>query len=135
MWAEQQKAEFVLWYAEFKSIVAVQRKWRTLHPGEKAPEDKAMNRWMKKFEKTGNVAKGASSGRPRTSEENVELMRQSCVRSPKRSIARRSLALGIPKTTIQNVLHKRLLLHAYKIQLRHEIKVQTNLGELNLLLL
>jgi hypothetical protein len=33
------------------------------------------------------------------------------------------LELGVPKTTIQNVLHKHLRLHAYKIQLRHEIKV------------
>jgi hypothetical protein len=48
--------------------------------------------------------------------------RQSCVRSPKKSIAHRSLELGIPKSTIQNVIHKRLRLPAYKIQLKHEIK-------------
>jgi hypothetical protein len=41
----------------------------------------------------------------------------------KKSIARRSLELGVPKTKIQNVLHNRLRLHAYKIQRRHEIKV------------
>ena len=34
----------------------------------------------------------------------------------------RSVTLGIPKTTIQNVLHKSLRLHAYKIQLKQEIK-------------
>jgi hypothetical protein len=32
------------------------------------------------------------------------------------------LALGIPTTTIQNILHTRLRLHAYKIPLKHEIK-------------
>ncbi|GBM38535.1 hypothetical protein AVEN_110205-1 [Araneus ventricosus] len=73
------------------------------------------------------VAKGASPGRPRTLEENVERIRQTCVRNPKRSIARLSLALGIPKTTIQNVLHKRLRLHAYKIQLMNEIKPEDKL--------
>jgi len=62
------------------------------------------------------------TGRPRTSEEDVERIRQSCIRIPKKSIARRSVALGIPKTTIQNVLHKRLRLHAYKIQLKQEMK-------------
>jgi hypothetical protein len=36
----QQKAEFVLWYTELKSVVTVQHKWWRLHPGEKAPDDK-----------------------------------------------------------------------------------------------
>jgi hypothetical protein len=44
MWTVQQKAQFVLWYAELKSVVAVQRKWRSSHPGEKPPMDKALNR-------------------------------------------------------------------------------------------
>jgi hypothetical protein len=44
-------------------------------------------------------------------------------KEPKKIITRRSLELGVPKTRIQNVLHNRLRLHAYKIQLRHEIKV------------
>jgi transposase len=72
MWTVQQKAQFVLWYAELKSVVAVQRKWQRLHPGEKAPDDKALNRWLTQFKETGSVAKHKSSGRPRTSEENVE---------------------------------------------------------------
>ena len=107
MWTVQQKAQFVLWYAEFKSIVVVQRKWRTLHPGEKAPDDKALNRWMKQFKETGSVSKGVSPGRSSTLEKNVERIKQSCVRSPKNFIARRSLALSIARTRIQNVLHKR----------------------------
>jgi F0F1-type ATP synthase gamma subunit len=40
MWTMQQKAEFVLWYTEFKSVVTVQCKWQRLHPGEKALDDK-----------------------------------------------------------------------------------------------
>ena len=122
MWTMQQKAQFVLWYAEFKSIVVVQQKWCTLHPREKAPDDKELNQWMKQFKETGSLSKGASPGRPSTSEENFEQITQSGVRSPKNSTAYRSLALGIAKTTIQNVLHMHLRLHAYKIQLRHEIK-------------
>jgi hypothetical protein len=39
------------------------------------------------------------------------------------SIARRNLRLVIPKTTIQNVIHKRLWLYAYKTQLKHAIKL------------
>jgi hypothetical protein len=52
MWTVQQKAEFVLWYAELKSVVAVQHKWRRLHPGEKAPDDRALNLWLKQFKET-----------------------------------------------------------------------------------
>jgi hypothetical protein len=44
------------------------------------------------------------------------------VGDPKKSIARWGLELGIPKTTIQNVIHKCLRLYAYKTQLKHEIK-------------
>ena len=55
MWTVHQKAQFVLWYAELKSVVAVQRKWRSLHPGEKPPTDKALNWWMNQFKETGTV--------------------------------------------------------------------------------
>ena len=117
----QQKDQFVLWYAELKSVMAVQRKWRSLHPGEKPPTDKALNQWMNQFKETGTVEKQKSTGRPRTSED-VERIRQSCIRSPKKSIPRRSVTLGIPKSTIHNILHKRLRFHAYKIQLKQEFK-------------
>jgi len=57
MWTLHQKAQFVLRYAELKSVVAVQRKWRSLHPGEKPPTGKALNRWMNQFKETGTVEK------------------------------------------------------------------------------
>jgi hypothetical protein len=79
MWTVQQKAQFLLCCAELKSVVAVQRKWQSLHPGEKAPDDKALNRWLKQFKETGSVAKQKSSGRRRTSEENAERIRRSCL--------------------------------------------------------
>lgn len=59
-------------------------------------------------------------------QENVERIRQSAVRSPKKSIARRSLELQIPKTTIHKVLRKRLQLCPYKIQLLQELKPTDN---------
>jgi len=49
MWTVHQKAQFVLRYAELKWAVAVHRKWRSLHPGEKPPTEKALNRWMNQF--------------------------------------------------------------------------------------
>jgi len=64
MWTVHQKAQFVLWYATPKSVTAVQRKWRSLHPGEKPLTDKALNRWMNQFKETGTVEKQKSTGRP-----------------------------------------------------------------------
>ena len=47
----------MLRYAELKTVVEVQRKWRSLLPGEKPPTDKALNRWMNQFKETGTVEK------------------------------------------------------------------------------
>lgn len=52
----------------------------------------------------------------------AEFIYQSCVLSQKISIARHSLQLMIPKTTIQNMLHKCLKLTRHKLKLRHENK-------------
>ncbi|KAJ4436638.1 hypothetical protein ANN_16769 [Periplaneta americana] len=43
-------------------------------------------------------------------------------RSPCKSVRRASRELAIPKSTIHDVLHKRLRLHAYKIQLVQKLK-------------
>jgi hypothetical protein len=37
-------------------------------------------------------------------------------------IPQHSLELGIPKPTVHKVLHKKIKLHTYKIQLLHEMK-------------
>jgi hypothetical protein len=53
MWNVQLKAEFVLCNAELKLFVRVQRKWRIFYPGEKAPNDKALNRWFERIQRKG----------------------------------------------------------------------------------
>jgi hypothetical protein len=53
----QQKAEFVLWYAELKSVVTVRCKWPRLCLGEKAPNDMALNCWLKQFKEMESAAK------------------------------------------------------------------------------
>jgi len=54
----------VLRYAELKLVVAMQRKWRSLLPGEKPPTGKALNRGMNQFKETGTVEKQKPTGRP-----------------------------------------------------------------------
>jgi hypothetical protein len=105
----QQKAEFVLWCAEFKLVVTVQHKWLKLYPGEKAPDDKALNCWLKQLKEIAKCCKiGLQIDRELWKE--CEVHRQPCVRRPKKSTVRSS-ELGIPKTMIQNVIHKHL--HPY----------------------
>uniref|UniRef100_A0A0L8GRT7 Uncharacterized protein n=1 Tax=Octopus bimaculoides TaxID=37653 RepID=A0A0L8GRT7_OCTBM len=117
----QQKTQCVLWHAEFKSVVLVQRHFRRSY-GQDPLTDRTIVRWFNQFKVTGNVNIRKSPGWPRTSEEKAGRLRLSCLRSPKKSIARRSLELRMLKTTIQNVLLKRLRLHTYKIQMRHTVK-------------
>jgi len=55
-------------------------------------------------------------------EEIVERTWHSFIPSPHKLIPQHSLELGIPKLTFHKALHKKPKLHAYKIQLLHEIK-------------
>ena len=77
--------------------------------------------WSEQFKEAGGVCQRESSGRPAVKEENVERIRRAFLRSPWKSILRCSLELYIPKSAVHNVLHKKLTLHVYKIQLFHEI--------------
>ena len=57
------------------------------------------------------------SGRPRTSEENIEHVRQALQRSPMKSIRTVARHLDLPRATVHKVLHKNLRLFAYKMQM------------------
>lgn len=118
----QEKAQCVIWFIQSSSVITVQRNYRREYGGV-APTNKTILNWYNQFRETGSVLKGKSPGRPSVSEQNVERIRTSCTRSPKKSLARRSLELGIPKSTVYKVVRKRLKLRAYKIQLLHEIKI------------
>ena len=59
----------------------------------------------------------ARRGRPRTSAENIERVRQAVSRSLMKSILTAVNELVLPLTTVHKVLHKRLRLHACKAQI------------------
>lgn len=117
----QQKAQCVIWLVQTNSVVTVQRNFRREF-GCDVPDPKTIRSWLQHFKETGSVLKKKSPGRPHVSAENVERIRASCSASPKKSLKRRSLQLGLPRSTVYDVVRKRLKLHAYKIQLVHEIK-------------
>ena len=78
---------------------------------------KCVCRWNHQFEQIGCLCKGKISGRPRVSEENVRRIQESFGRSPRKSIRRASIELGIPQPTVWCVLRRRLLFKPYRLQL------------------
>jgi len=60
-------------------------------------------------------------GIPRTPAKVVEGIWQSSARSPRKCVRCSSLQIPVPKSTLREVLPKRLQLHAYKTQCLHQI--------------
>ena len=71
---------------------------------------------------TGSVLDAVRSGRPRTSAENIERVRQAFSRSPIKSIRTAAKELELPPTTVHMVLHKRLRLYAYKVRMLQRLQ-------------
>ena len=62
------------------------------------------------------------SGRPNINEETVDAVRVTFHRSPSKSIRVESNEFAIPRSTVHKVLHKRLRLHAYNLQIVQALK-------------
>ena len=76
----------------------------------------------KNFMETGSVLDAVRSWRPRTSAENIERVRQAFSRSPIKSIRTAARELELLPTTVHKVLHKRLRLYAYKVQMLQRLQ-------------
>jgi hypothetical protein len=82
------------WLFEIKSAAQTQ-----------PPSDYAIRDWQLCFPETGSVHDRKRSGRPGVSDECVETIRASFVRSPAKSTRRASRELLLPRSTIHKVLH------------------------------
>ena len=121
MATSEQKAFCVLQFARTESVVTVQRAFRSkFHCNP--PSDNNIRRWYHQFEDTGCLCKGKSTGRPRVTEERVERVRESFMRSPKKSVRKASRELAIPVTSVWRVLRRRLQLRPYRLQLLQALK-------------
>ena len=85
MTTPQEKAQCVSWFIETKSDVPTQRNYRSKY-GRDPPSRPSIRLWHKKFMETGTVF-DTRSGQPRTSEKNIERVRQAFQRSPIKSIS------------------------------------------------
>ena len=71
---------------------------------------------------TGSILDRKRSGRPSIDEETVDAVLVAFHRSPRKSIRIASNKLAISRSTVQKVVHKRLWLHAYKLQIVQTVK-------------
>ena len=78
----EEKVNCVLWLAELKSTVAVQRKFR-IEYNKEPPHRNTIAKWMKKFKETGSVHDKPRSGRPCVSDESVASIENSFKASPR----------------------------------------------------
>ena len=75
MTTPQEKAQCVSWFIKTKSDVQTQRNYRRKY-GRDPSSRPSIRLWHNKFMETGIVF-DTRSGRPRTSEENIERVKQS----------------------------------------------------------
>jgi hypothetical protein len=89
------KAMYVFWVFETKSVIKMQRRYRTKY-GKDLPSDNAIRRWVKQSQETDSVLHRKGAGRLSTSQEDVGRIQEAFSRSPQKSTRRTSLQLGIP---------------------------------------
>jgi len=90
MFADKEKAQYVLCFAATNSLARVQCKFRNEFR-RKPPHVKNIHLSFEQVKEVGSVCKRKSSGRPAVTEENIERVRQSFIRRTSESISRRSL--------------------------------------------
>ncbi|PSN36485.1 hypothetical protein C0J52_25516 [Blattella germanica] len=94
----QEQVQCVLWLAELQSVTSVQRRFRTRY-GCHPPTRKSIRFWDNKLKTTGSLLRVKSPGKPRTSDEKVDRIREAIQRSPRKSVGAGSLQLQIPRST------------------------------------
>ncbi|KAK7081590.1 hypothetical protein SK128_026290, partial [Halocaridina rubra] len=97
------KVNCVLWLAELKSTVVVQRGLRAEYSKE-PPHRNFIAKWMIKFKETGSVNVKPRCGRPHFSEDSVAFVEEAFTASPRKSLRRASLELRLSMSTVPNIL-------------------------------
>jgi DNA-binding PadR family transcriptional regulator len=86
----QEKAMCVLWFfrkKKKKSFTKMQRRYRTEY-GKAPPSDNTILRWLKQYQKNGNVLYRKGARRPSTLHEDVDRIQEAFSPSPYKSSRR-----------------------------------------------
>jgi hypothetical protein len=97
----------VLRFEVSRSVITVRREFRARFRKD-APCRNNIPGWYRHFVESGCLCKGKSLGRPGVSEDNIERVCVVFLQSRRKSLARASRELDMPKMTVWEVLRKRL---------------------------
>ena len=131
LWTIEQKSYTVEIYLRSQSFKKTIRAFKTKFNTRNALSKSVIHKWVNKFRKQGSVLNAnkksedrrTHSGRPRSArtDANVDRVRDSVARSPKKSLRRRSQQLGMSSASVRRILVIDLKLHPYRIQIKHQL--------------
>jgi len=112
-------------YLKNNENLATVRKFYTKYSRNSILTLSTVKRLIEKFRNFGSIGDAKHTGRPKTtcSNVNVEAVRESVAENPRTPIRRREQELQITKISLQRILTKDMCLHAYKIQLVQQLKL------------
>jgi hypothetical protein len=121
----QEQVQCVLWLAELQSFTAIQRRFRRQY-GRQPPTRKSIRFWNNKLKTTSSLFRV----------KYLKKMSTALERHPSEVRANQFVLLAcsyvqIPRSTVHDVLHKRLRLRAYKIQMNHALKPSDHVARRN----
>ena len=116
-----EKAQCVLLYAQFQQLDKARRVFYRQNGMKKAPSRKSIQRWHDQFQRTG-LLKSSKKGRKLTATVTVEAVRTLFETKPKTSLREAEKLFPICKSTVRNILKKRLKFYPYKIQRLHALR-------------
>ena len=126
----ERKAAIVRRYIQTNSIIATQRWYRSIY-GPPAPSGDSIRRWNDHFLRYGTVADLPRSGRPRVSSEDVSKIENAFNENPRLSTRNAERELGIPRSTIRDVLRKKLKMFPYRISFLQQLLPRDYVDRLN----
>ena len=129
-WSTKEKAFCVEAYFAKNSYKVVQASFRRKFQCCHAPSKSRIFDWIQKFREYGTVQNLNSKGLRDTysgrtvsarTQRNIDAVRDSVSRSPKKSLRRRSQLLGMSRESLRRVLKKDLHLYPYHIQIKQKL--------------
>lgn len=125
-WNSEERAFAVeVYFSSGCSVIATQRAFRNrfnLAPLAPVPDRKSIVTWVTTFRQTASATKGRTGvPRPVRSPENIEAVRASMLRSPRRSARKHASALGLSDRSVRRILRDDLHFHPYKMAIVQEL--------------
>jgi hypothetical protein len=122
----QQRIFCVEQFVLSKLIVSVQREFRRKFGDDRqrgaVPSRKIIGQWVCQWRETGSVeVKARTRQNTVRSSENIQRVRITLERSPRRSVRRHSQLLNLSDRSVRRILHHDLHFHSYKLQIVQEL--------------